>query len=146
MDLATIQTKLNNKDYKSRQAFCDDLELIVKNCLTYNGEDTCKKKKYVYFYWIGWFYATNKSMFGGMRGMGTNIRHSCSLYCDQSFRTIESIRVVCHRCLWAQAHTQPAVVASHRKTPILRRSATLSPTVWSARWATIIDPDIYLPF
>lgn len=44
MDLSTIQQKLNNKSYKSRQTFCDDLELIVKNCLTYNGDDTCESQ------------------------------------------------------------------------------------------------------
>jgi len=42
MELTTIQFKINSKTYKSRQAFIDDMELIVKNCLTYNGEDTCK--------------------------------------------------------------------------------------------------------
>lgn len=42
MDLSTIQLKINNKIYKSRREFIDDLELIVQNCLTYNGDDTCK--------------------------------------------------------------------------------------------------------
>jgi hypothetical protein len=42
MDLSTIQLKINSKTYKSRQAFVDDLELIVNNCLSYNGEDSCK--------------------------------------------------------------------------------------------------------
>lgn len=46
MDLSTIQFKINNKTYKSRQAFCEDLELIVRNCLTYNGDDTCKWQFY----------------------------------------------------------------------------------------------------
>ena len=41
MDLSTVQLKVNNKAYKSRQAFCQDLQQIVHNCLTYNGEDTC---------------------------------------------------------------------------------------------------------
>ena len=42
IDLSTIQERVNNKAYKSRQSFLDDLELIVINCLTYNGQDTCK--------------------------------------------------------------------------------------------------------
>ena len=42
MDLATIQLRVNNKMYKSRQEFVQDLELIVNNCLTYNGDDSCK--------------------------------------------------------------------------------------------------------
>lgn len=42
MDLSTIQLKINNKIYKSRREFISDLELIVQNCLTYNGDDTCK--------------------------------------------------------------------------------------------------------
>ena len=42
MDLATIQLRINSKTYKSRQAFVNDLELVVKNCLSYNGEDSCK--------------------------------------------------------------------------------------------------------
>ena len=44
MDLSTVQVKVNNKTYKSRQEFLDDLELIVKNCLQYNGDDTCELK------------------------------------------------------------------------------------------------------
>lgn len=42
MDLSTVQLKVNKKAYKTRQEFCQDLELIVQNCLTYNGDDTCK--------------------------------------------------------------------------------------------------------
>ena len=42
MDLSTVQYKINSKAYKSRQEFCDDLEMVVSNCLQYNGEDTCK--------------------------------------------------------------------------------------------------------
>ena len=42
MDLSTIQLRINTKAYKSRQAFVTDLELVVKNCLSYNGEDSCK--------------------------------------------------------------------------------------------------------
>ena len=42
MDLSTIQLRINSKAYKSRQAFVQDLELIVENCITYNGEDSCK--------------------------------------------------------------------------------------------------------
>jgi hypothetical protein len=45
MDLSTVQLKINNKTYKSRLAFCQDLQLIVDNCLTYNGDDTCKLLK-----------------------------------------------------------------------------------------------------
>ncbi|CAF0825160.1 unnamed protein product [Brachionus calyciflorus] len=40
MDLSTVQLKINNKVYKSRKEFVADLELIVKNCMTYNGDDT----------------------------------------------------------------------------------------------------------
>ena len=43
MDLSTIQHRINNKTYKTRQTFIDDLELIVNNCLTYNGDDSCKR-------------------------------------------------------------------------------------------------------
>ena len=42
MDLSTVQLRINSKVYKSRQAFVQDLELIVENCLTYNGEDSCE--------------------------------------------------------------------------------------------------------
>jgi hypothetical protein len=42
MDLSQIQTKISKKVYKSKQEFSDDLELIAQNCLTYNGDDSCK--------------------------------------------------------------------------------------------------------
>ena len=42
MNLSTIQLKINSKAYKSRQEFVNDLELIVKNCIAYNGEESCK--------------------------------------------------------------------------------------------------------
>ncbi len=42
MDLSTVQLKINSKTYKSRLDFCTDLELIVNNCIQYNGQDTCK--------------------------------------------------------------------------------------------------------
>lgn len=42
MDLSTVQLKINSKAYKSRQAYVDDLELIANNCISYNGDDTCK--------------------------------------------------------------------------------------------------------
>ncbi len=41
MDLSTVQFKINSKTYKSRQMFYDDLELIVNNCIQYNGQETC---------------------------------------------------------------------------------------------------------
>lgn len=40
MDLSTVQLKINNKVYKSRIEFVSDLDLLVQNCLTYNGDDT----------------------------------------------------------------------------------------------------------
>lgn len=42
MDLSTVQNKVSNRTYKTRQEFLDDFELIVNNCLQYNGDDTCK--------------------------------------------------------------------------------------------------------
>jgi hypothetical protein len=42
MDLSTIQLRINSKTYKSRQAFVRDMDLIVKNCFAYNGEESCK--------------------------------------------------------------------------------------------------------
>ena len=42
MDLTQLQSKVSNKAYKSRDSFVTDMDLIVRNCLTYNGEDTCK--------------------------------------------------------------------------------------------------------
>ena len=42
VDLSLVQAKVNDLGYKSRQAFMDDLEQIVADCFTYNGEDTCK--------------------------------------------------------------------------------------------------------
>jgi hypothetical protein len=40
MDLETIQSKINNKTYKSRSDFVQDLSLIADNCLAYNGNET----------------------------------------------------------------------------------------------------------
>ncbi len=45
IDLSTIQLRINKKVYKSRSEFCNDMVLIVHNCLKYNGDDSCKKKK-----------------------------------------------------------------------------------------------------
>ncbi len=42
MNLSTIQLKINSKTYKKRTEFVNDLGLIVNNCLTYNGDDSCK--------------------------------------------------------------------------------------------------------
>ena len=40
IDLSTIEKKLNNDFYKSRQMFLADLELMFENCRSYNGSDT----------------------------------------------------------------------------------------------------------
>jgi hypothetical protein len=42
MNLSTIQLKINSKTYKKRAEFVNDLDLIVSNCSTYNGDDSCK--------------------------------------------------------------------------------------------------------
>ena len=42
IDLSFIQSKVNNKSYKSRELFKEDLQLIVSNCCLYNGLDSCK--------------------------------------------------------------------------------------------------------
>ena len=61
MDLNTIQLRINKKVYKSRAEFQDDLELIVSNCLKYNGDESFYGKlalKFDDFYrrWLGIFY------------------------------------------------------------------------------------------
>ena len=37
IDLETIKSKINSKNYKSRDEFVADFELLYNNCLTYNG-------------------------------------------------------------------------------------------------------------
>jgi hypothetical protein len=36
MDLSTVDAKLENGMYTSRQDFVEDINLIIKNCFTYN--------------------------------------------------------------------------------------------------------------
>ncbi|KAG5860308.1 putative histone acetyltransferase [Encephalitozoon hellem] len=40
MDLSTMASKLKGNEYKYIEAFIDDVNLMVNNCLTYNGRDT----------------------------------------------------------------------------------------------------------
>ncbi len=35
-----LQTKLNTNVYQDCQEFLDDMELVFKNCITYNTEDS----------------------------------------------------------------------------------------------------------
>ena len=47
MTLSTIQLRINSKAYKTRGDFVADLQQIVHNCLTYNGDDTCKHSSFL---------------------------------------------------------------------------------------------------
>jgi hypothetical protein len=40
MDLSTMEKKLNDGLYTSKELFLEDFNLIVKNCLIYNDENT----------------------------------------------------------------------------------------------------------
>ena len=40
MDLMTINARIDNGHYSSRQEFVDDVRLIVNNCYTFNGRDS----------------------------------------------------------------------------------------------------------
>ena len=42
MDLSMIERKLNRNEYKSREEFIQDFQLMFANCETYNGPDNGK--------------------------------------------------------------------------------------------------------
>lgn len=42
MDMATIERKLNDKVYATREAFIEDFTLMFDNCHAYNGADSGK--------------------------------------------------------------------------------------------------------
>ena len=37
MDIETVESKLLEKEYKNKEEFIDDINLIFFNCLKYNG-------------------------------------------------------------------------------------------------------------
>ncbi|KAF1741561.1 hypothetical protein MXB_584 [Myxobolus squamalis] len=39
MDLDTIRTKCSNNEYSNRSLFMKDVDLILNNCITYNGSN-----------------------------------------------------------------------------------------------------------
>lgn len=42
MALCRMEKKLNERVYKKRQEFVDDFDLIVTNCVEFNGKDSGK--------------------------------------------------------------------------------------------------------
>ncbi len=39
MDLVTMEKKLTERQYTQKEEFLDDFDLIVTNCIEYNGKD-----------------------------------------------------------------------------------------------------------